>query len=354
MKHSGQIATTVKQVGIAALLLAMTACSPARVQSVQTYSGSTLPRPSVVVVSDFAVTPTDVKLDSGVGSRLKSLFSNSTEDEKQTETGRKVAAAVSKTLVKEIEKLGLPVIQADAASATAGNTLVVTGQLLSIDEGNRTRRNLIGLGAGRSSVQADTQLYYRSAGTRPQLVASYEADTESGRKPGAAETMGVGAATDAVGRMAVTSAGTSVASETLSADVDDSARRWRRRSRSISGSSSPTRAGSRSRNDVAAAAIAGAGSGGRLDEAVAADLGPGILGEPRENQAELPESNATKTKDGQKSVADRASVPCQNSVRWSSTAPVATPMLCESCCAVLLRLVARLIRSCATSAKDGV
>jgi len=221
MHRAGQVSTTVKLATLAALLLAVSACSSARVQPAQTYSGSALPRPSVVLVSDFAVTPEDVKLDSGVGSRLKSLFSSASTDDQQVETGRKVAAAVSKTLVKEIEKLGLPVIQGDAGSTTAGNTLVVTGQLLSIDEGNRTRRNIIGLGAGSSSVKADTQLYYRSAGTGERLVASYEANSESGRKPGAAETLGVGAATDAVGRMAVTSAGTSVASETLSADVDD-------------------------------------------------------------------------------------------------------------------------------------
>jgi hypothetical protein len=221
MQRPGYVSTTVKQLAIAALVLAVTACSSAKVQPLQSYSGSTLPRPGVVLVSDFAVTPDDVKLDSGVGSRLKSLFSSASADEQEVETGRKVAAAVSKTLVKEIEKLGLPVIQGDAGSSTAGNTLVVTGQLLSIDEGNRTRRNIIGLGAGSSSVKADTQLYYRSPGTAAQLVASYQATTESGRKPGAAETMGVGAATDAVGRMAVTSAGTSVASETLSADVDD-------------------------------------------------------------------------------------------------------------------------------------
>ena len=221
MHRVGEVSVTVKLAMLAALLLAVSACSSARVQPAHTYSGAALPRPSVVLVSDFAVTAEDVKLDSGVGSRLKSLFSSTPTDQQQVETGRKVAAAISKTLVKEIEKMGLPVIQGDAGSATSGSTLVIAGQLLSIDEGNRTRRNIIGLGAGSSSVKADTQLYYRSVGAMDRLVASYEANSESGRKPGAAETLGVGAATDAVGRMAVTSAGTSVASETLSADVDD-------------------------------------------------------------------------------------------------------------------------------------
>src|ERR1700722_5375782 len=98
MKRTRQLSPPFKQAPIGALLLTVAACSPARVQPVQTYAGATLPRPSVVVVSDFAVTQNDVKLDSGVGSRLKSLFSSTPEDEQQLETGRKVAAAVSKTL----------------------------------------------------------------------------------------------------------------------------------------------------------------------------------------------------------------------------------------------------------------
>lgn len=36
--------------------------------------------------------------------------------------------------------------------------LMVKGQLLSTDEGNRTERVVIGLGAGRTSVQANVQV----------------------------------------------------------------------------------------------------------------------------------------------------------------------------------------------------
>jgi hypothetical protein len=217
-----RIPAVLKHVAAASLVLALAACSHARVEPMQSYAGATLPKPSVVVVDNFAVTPEEVKLDSGISSRLKSmLFNSETSEQQEAETGRKVAAAVSKTLVQEIQKLGLPAVQGDATTTTGGSALTVTGQLLSIDEGNRTRRNLIGLGAGKSSVQADTQLYYNYPGRQAQFVTSYQADSDSGRKPGAAETMGVGAATGAATRMAATSAGASAASETMSADVDD-------------------------------------------------------------------------------------------------------------------------------------
>src|SRR5260370_1395693 len=52
--------------GLAALLLAG-ACAPTKVQSVQSYTGPTLPRPLLVVVNDFSTDAADVTLDSGIG-----------------------------------------------------------------------------------------------------------------------------------------------------------------------------------------------------------------------------------------------------------------------------------------------
>ena len=49
--------------------LAMAACAPTRVQTTQSYSGPTLPRPDIVIVREFAVTPDQVKLDSGLSAR---------------------------------------------------------------------------------------------------------------------------------------------------------------------------------------------------------------------------------------------------------------------------------------------
>lgn len=213
--------TAVTLFTLAAICLALAACAPTHVQTTQNYSGPALPRPDVVVVNDFAVTPDEVKLDRGLSARLGSAFSGTSTDAQQVEAGRKVAMAVSKALVQEIQKLGLPAVHANsAAPATGSTTVLVTGQLLSVDEGNRTRRNLIGLGAGHSDVQADTQVYYSNGGAGRELVERFAADAQSARKPGAAETMGFGAAADRAGEMAATSAGASLGSEALSADVD--------------------------------------------------------------------------------------------------------------------------------------
>lgn len=208
------------------LLVALAACAPTHIRQEKAYDGPALPRPDTVVVTDFAVTPQQVKLDSGLRARLMSTFSGGSPDAQAADDGHAVAGAIAVTLVQELRKLGLPAVRADTtAPATGGNTLLIDGQLLSVDEGNRTRRNLIGLGAGHSTVEADLQLYYQSAGSQPRLIEGFDAVAESSRKPGAAETMGVGAATGRVAESAALGAGTSLA---LSGDAASDGERMAR------------------------------------------------------------------------------------------------------------------------------
>jgi len=206
----------------AALTAALIACAPTHVQQSQTYSGAPLPRPDIVVVNDFAVTPDQVKLDSGLRARLMNVVNPAPASAREIEDGRRVTATISRTLVEEIRKMGLPARQSlPGETAGAGNRLIVDGQMVSIDEGNRTRRNLIGLGAGHSTVQADMQVYYDSS-NGARLLESFEGVAESSRKPGAAETMGAGAATGRVAESSAVGVGTGVIS---GSDADSDAQR---------------------------------------------------------------------------------------------------------------------------------
>ncbi|HTZ78239.1 MAG TPA: DUF4410 domain-containing protein [Stellaceae bacterium] len=222
MMHAGHRRLPAVRSVAALLALASVACAPTHVQQTQTYSGAALPRPDIVVVNDFAVTPDQVKLDSGLRARLMNVVNPTPPSAQEIAEGRQVTAAISRTLVEEIRKLGLPARQALLGeSPGAGNRLIIDGQMVSIDEGNRTRRNLIGLGAGHSTVQADMQVYYDSS-NGARLLESYEGVAESSRKPGAAETMGAGAATGRVAESAAVGAGTSAIS---GSDADADAQR---------------------------------------------------------------------------------------------------------------------------------
>jgi hypothetical protein len=175
------------------ILLIAVGCTPSKVQVQDEYAGKRLPRPDKILVYDFAVSPDDVKTTRGVGLELEKLIKRGTpKTGKETEVGRKVAAAFSQELVKEIRKMGLIAERAADFPPTTGNHLLVQGYFLSIDQGNRTERVVIGLGAGRSDVEARVQIY-ESTPEGQKEIEELKATAKSGRKPGMAEMMGVGA-----------------------------------------------------------------------------------------------------------------------------------------------------------------
>ena len=183
-----------------------------------------LPRPDQVFVYDLAVTPEEVKLDSGIASKIEELAKKTPRTEAEIKVGRQVADALSRHLVSKIQAMGLLANRAVGTTPVTGNILAIKGQFLSIDEGNRTERVVIGLGLGRTDVKTMIQVYDYSDGART-LCCQFETDARSGRKPGMAETMGAGAATGNLAASAAVGGGLTVASEALSATVEADADR---------------------------------------------------------------------------------------------------------------------------------
>jgi hypothetical protein len=209
--------TLIGRCGAMAVLL-ITGCT--NVNVVQEYSGPPLPRPERVLVYDLAVTPEEVKLDRGLSAMAIEGMKSSSRTEQEIEVGHKVAAAVSKHLVKEIQAMGLPAQRAEGSPSADPADLSIIGQFLSIDEGNRTERVAIGLGAGRTDVRAEVQLYQNS-----EMLEDLKADAKSARAPGMAETMGAGALAGHLLVSTAVSAGVQTASETMGATVEADASR---------------------------------------------------------------------------------------------------------------------------------
>jgi hypothetical protein len=180
-----------------------------------------LARPNRVLVHNFAITPQEVQLDP-VGSAITSEIDGTADSAQERQTGRAVADALARHLVSRINAMGLNAQRASGPVPSTGTDLLIVGQLVSIDEGNAAERMIIGLGAGRSDVQAHVQVYETVSGRRI-AVESMTGSDKSSLMPGAAETMGVGAVT---GHLLVSTAITAVsqtANQTLSANVDSEA-----------------------------------------------------------------------------------------------------------------------------------
>jgi len=180
-----------------------------------------LPRPTLVVVDTFAASPDEVDLDSGLSAEIVDAVKaddGTSRDEQEVQAAHRVTDAIAQKLVVEIQDLGLPAQRGDAVPAGTANALLIKGQLVSIDEGNRTERVIIGMGAGRSDVEVHAQVYQVTAAGSEQ-IDRIAVDAKSGLTPGMAETMGVGALTGHLLVSAAVSGGAHMVSESLGANV---------------------------------------------------------------------------------------------------------------------------------------
>ncbi len=217
--------TLLKSSLAACIVGLLTGCASTDVTSEKEYEGF-LPKPGEVLVYNFAVSPDEVELNSGLGADIEGLVSSSktSRTDQELAIGRQVADALANHLVTEIQALGLPARRATGPPPAAGNPLLIKGQFVSIDEGNQTERVVIGFGLGRTDVRTLTQVLERRNGTNV-LVNQFGINARSGDKPGAAETMGAGAIAGHLVASAVVSTGVAVGSEAFSANVDADADR---------------------------------------------------------------------------------------------------------------------------------
>jgi len=212
--------------GIALLIagIGSLGCSSTQVDMTSQYAGA-MPRPERILVVPFATTPDEVQLDwspTAAGAwKLKGVSAG----EEQQDVAHQVAQALARRLVDEVQKLGLPAeLAMEEVPATSGSTLAISGQFLAIDEGNRMERVTIGLGAGRSSVRTAVQVAELFPEGR-RLIDQFDIDAKSGLKPGAAETMGVGAAAGNLAVSAAVTAAGAVGSEAFGDNVEADAER---------------------------------------------------------------------------------------------------------------------------------
>jgi hypothetical protein len=179
----------------------LAACAHARVQTTESYFGPPVARPDHILISYFTIAPDQVRLDQGVSARITRAAGDEPLSAQELQAARDTQAALAERLVDRLKKYGLPA-EIEANNAGADQGLLLQGQIVSIDQGNRTRRLLIGLGSGKSRIRADAQLYALSVTAPPRFMTAFEGQADSGNAPGAAETMGAGAAAQRAGTSA--------------------------------------------------------------------------------------------------------------------------------------------------------
>jgi hypothetical protein len=199
-------------------LLCITGCARVSVENVNVRALG-LPRPQMIYVHDFAVSADAVALDSGLAARALEM-AKGTETEDRIKIGKEIARIVSENLVNEIRAQGMPAQLAGPVSVP-GPTMTIEGQFVSIDEGSRVKRMVVGFGAGTSEIRTLVQVYETADESR-RLVEDFYTTVKSSRKPGMGPMAGAGAAAGRAASTAAASAGVGVLSarsQTVEADA---------------------------------------------------------------------------------------------------------------------------------------
>ena len=149
MWRNGRPARALAVAVVLMVVVGVSGCGRTSVDSVDV-KATGLPRPQLVVVHDFAVSASAVALDTAIGARVMEALKGNEEIQDHVKAGREVAKVLTETLVKEVGKLGIPAVAAANATPVAGPSLQIEGQFVTVNEGNRLRRAVIGFGAGAS------------------------------------------------------------------------------------------------------------------------------------------------------------------------------------------------------------
>ncbi|MGZ8218347.1 DUF4410 domain-containing protein [Methylomagnum sp.] len=166
-----------------ALLLA--GCAGTKVQNGHEIAYAGMPRPSQVNVYNFAVNPAEIKGNSGPLARLTRSDNPSEQTAEQMAIGRETADALATELTEGLKQLGFNAVRSTQNSPVTADTVLVTGAFGNIDEGNKARRSVIGLGLGKSSLDTKVSVLASGVGSYRELIG-FDVHTDSGSMPGAA------------------------------------------------------------------------------------------------------------------------------------------------------------------------
>ena len=164
-------------------LVVIAGCASTEVTDRHEYTGGKIPRPARIWVYDFAATPAEVPADSALAGKHSEHPAPQTAE--QIEMGRQMGALIATQLVEEIRGMGLPGARGSTGTNPEINDLVIKGYLLSLDEGDATKRVAVGFGSGASHLSVTAEGFQMTAqGLRK--VGSGNIDAGGGKTPGGA------------------------------------------------------------------------------------------------------------------------------------------------------------------------
>jgi hypothetical protein len=174
--------------GTAALLLAAGCQTTAPGHSTTSKPSSTtatlVANPRPVTVNDFAFDVAQLHTEQGLLANregpAKRLLGGLRGEETPAQKASRLAGLLSETIAKELTALKIPAARGERGAPLPVQGLVVEGQFLQVDEGNRLKRAVVGFGAGATEAMVQVEVY-DLAQSRDQPILVY--GTGAGSKP---------------------------------------------------------------------------------------------------------------------------------------------------------------------------
>lgn len=211
------------RMAIAALALLCSACGSTSTDYVQkAHEDTKLPYPERILVYDFAVTTSEIPADSAAVDTLAVAIDSPNTTPEKLALAHQIAGVLAQDLVNQLKELGLPAQRWSGPPPQMKNGYAIIGQFLTIDEGSRMGRMIIGFGVGGTELKVLAQAYHLTPAGKT-LVSAVEVSAESSKKPGIAATLPIGAAISGIGTAAAVSTGVGVVTE-INQDIEDGAK----------------------------------------------------------------------------------------------------------------------------------
>ena len=173
--------------------LLLTGCAKTHVGNLHEQVATDMQRPNRILIQNFSTNMQNVKTSSSPLAKLKGMVSDESPEQTKEALTQEVVKALSEELTEKVKDMGYSAVLVTSDSQLQQGDLLISGRILDMDEGNALRRNLIGLGAGQSSLDTEVNVL---GGTRTgtQTLMNFKVHADSGSMPGAVVMGPAGAA----------------------------------------------------------------------------------------------------------------------------------------------------------------
>jgi Domain of unknown function (DUF4410) len=165
-----------------ALFLAF-GCASTKVSDREKYAVGKLPRPSQIIVHDFAATPEGVAPDSAIAGQTAAPTTPPTAE--QIELEKQLGMQIAEELAVNIRAMGLAAVRATSQTVAQVNDIMIRGYLLSVDQGSQLKRVTLGFGSGSSELKTLVEGYQMTE-SGPRKLGQGSIDAGGGKMPGGA------------------------------------------------------------------------------------------------------------------------------------------------------------------------